>query len=95
MRTMRGMIGGMPNVFARDLKALYDMPDNAALLDKQTQRILAVDAGGSLVALKAALAEILGDENYARPLPPLMPLIGEGRAKLMASFAQSGFDVAA
>ena len=90
-----GMIGGMPNVFTRDLRALYDAPDNGDLLAKQTTRILAVDAGGSLVALKAALAVTLADENYARPLPPLMPLIGEGRAKLMASFAQSGFDVAA
>jgi 4-hydroxy-tetrahydrodipicolinate synthase len=90
-----GMIGGMPNVFARDLRALYDNPGNADLLAKQTTRILAVDAGGSLVALKAALAVTLADENYARPLPPLMPLVGEGRAKLMASFAQSGFDVAA
>jgi 4-hydroxy-tetrahydrodipicolinate synthase len=90
-----GMIGGMPNVFARDLRALHDNPGNADLLAKQTTRILAVDAGGSLVALKAALAEVLGDENYARPLPPLLPLVGEGRAKLMASFAQSGFDVAA
>lgn len=90
-----GMIGGMPNVFARDLRALYDAPGNAEILAKQTQRILAVDAGGSLVALKAALAQTLGDENYARPLPPLLPLVGEGRAKLMASFAQSGFDAAA
>ena len=90
-----GMIGGMPNVFARDLRALYENPDNADLLAKQTTRILAVDAGGSLTALKGALAQLLGDENYARVLPPLLPLVGEGRAKLMASFAQSGFDAAA
>lgn len=89
-----GMIGGMPNVFARDLRALYDNPRDADLLARQTARILAVDAGGSLVALKGALAQLLGDENYARVQPPLLPLVGEGRAKLMASFAQSGFDVA-
>ncbi len=90
-----GMIGGMPNVFARDLRGLFDNRTRADLLDKQTQRILAVDAHGSLVALKAALAHYLGDESYARVLPPLRPLDAEGRAKLLASFAQSGFDVAA
>jgi 4-hydroxy-tetrahydrodipicolinate synthase len=90
-----GMIGGMPNVFTRDLRALYDEPTRADILAKQSQRIIAVDNHGSLVALKAALAQTLGDENYARTLPPLLPLTGEGRAKLMASFAQSGFDAAA
>lgn len=90
-----GMIGGMPNVFARDLVALYNNPKNADLLAKQTARILAVDKGGSLVALKAALAHYSGDENYARVLPPLQPLEGQGRADLLQSFAQSGFDAAA
>ena len=90
-----GMIGGMPNVFARDLVALYNDPKNADLLAKQTTRILAVDKGGSLVALKAALAEYTGDENYARVLPPLKPLEGQGRAELLATFAQSGFVAAA
>lgn len=90
-----GMIGGMPNVFARDLRVLYDNRTRADLLDKQTQRILAVDTHGSLVALKAALAHYLGDEDYARVLPPLRALDAEGRGKLLASFAQSGFDAAA
>lgn len=90
-----GMIGGMPNVFARDLRNLYDQPGNADLLAKQTTRILAVDAGGSLVALKAALATYRGDENYARVLPPLVSLDNQGRSKLLESFAQTGFDAAA
>ena len=90
-----GMIGGMPNIFARDLVALYNDPKNTELLAKQTTRILAVDKGGSLVALKAALAQYTGDENYARVLPPLKPLEGQGRADLLATFAQSGFDAAA
>ena len=90
-----GMIGGMPNVFARDLVALYNDPKNTDLLAKQTTRILAVDKHGSLVALKAALAEYTGDENYARVLPPLKPLEGQGRADLLATFAQSGFVAAA
>lgn len=90
-----GMIGGMPNLFARDLVALYNDPSNADLLAKQTTRILAVDRHGSLVALKAALAEYAGDENYARVLPPLKALEGRGRAELLATFAQSGFVAAA
>ena len=90
-----GMIGGMPNVFARDLAALYGDRTRADLLDKQTQRIVAVDTHGSLVALKAALAQYLSDENYARVLPPLEALDAEGRGKLLASFAQSGFVAAA
>lgn len=90
-----GMIGGMPNVFARDLRALYDDRANAEILAKQTERILAVDRHGSLVALKAALATYLGDETYARVLPPLMALDGEGRSKLLETFAQTGFDATA
>ena len=90
-----GMIGGMPNVFARDLVALYNDPKNADLLAKQTTRILAVDKGGSLVALKAAMAHYSGDANLARVLPPLRPLEGQGLADLLASFAQSGYSAAA
>lgn len=90
-----GMIGGMPNIFTRDLVALYQDPKNADLLGKQTSRILAVDKGGSLVALKAALAHYRDDESYARVLPPLTPLEGQGREDLLASFAASGFVAAA
>ncbi len=90
-----GMIGGMPNVFARDLRALYDDRTNADILAKQTDRILAVDRHGSLVALKAALAAYLGDEHYARVLPPLLALDDVGRGKLLETFAQTGFDAAA
>jgi len=86
-----GMIGGMPNVFARDLRALFDDRTRTDLLDKQTQRIVAVDTHASLVARKGALAQYRGDEGYARPLPPLRALDADGRAKLVASFAQSGF----
>jgi 4-hydroxy-tetrahydrodipicolinate synthase len=90
-----GMIGGMPNLFARDLRALYDDRTNADILARQTDRILAVDRHGSLVALKAALAQYLGDENYARVLPPLKALDAGGRGKLLETFAQTGFDAAA
>lgn len=86
-----GLIGGLPNVFARDLRALFENPADANLLARQTERILAVDRHGSLVALKAALAHYLGDEAFARALPPLRTLDEADRAALLASFAQSGF----
>jgi 4-hydroxy-tetrahydrodipicolinate synthase len=86
-----GLIGGLPNLFACDLKALYDDPQNAALLDKQAARIAAVDAYGSLVALKAALAHYTGDEAFARTMPPLLPLDAGDRARLVAGFEETGF----
>lgn len=90
-----GMIGGMPNVFARDLRALYDSPDDARILDAQSQRIAAVDAHGSLVALKAALAHYRGDDNYARAVPPLLALDAAQRASLISLFDKSGYSAAA
>jgi 4-hydroxy-tetrahydrodipicolinate synthase len=90
-----GMIGGMPNLFAEDLVALCRAPGRADLLAKQTARIAAVDAAGSLVALKAALAHYRGDEAYARTLPPLAPLSPAERGALVASLGRSGFDAAA
>jgi 4-hydroxy-tetrahydrodipicolinate synthase len=85
-----GMIGGLPNLFASDLKALYDNPRNREILDKQTRRIVAVDEHGSLVALKAGLAHYGGDEDLARPLPPLQALDAKQRASLIASFEKAG-----
>ena len=89
-----GMIGGLPNIFARDLRALYENPADAGRIAAQTERILAVDRFGSLVALKAALAHYYADEEMARPLPPLEPIGPKDRAALLAAFAQSGFDAA-
>lgn len=90
-----GMIGGMPNLFARDLVSLYENNRDAATLEKQTRRILAVDRFGSLVALKAALAHYAGDEALARPLPPLAAVVGEARAALLQIFDETGFRAAA
>lgn len=86
-----GMIGGLPNLFARDLKALYDSPDDAALLEGQTRRILAVDAHGSLVGLKGALAHYQNDENLARAFPPLLALNAAERASLVNIFDSTGY----
>lgn len=90
-----GMIGGMPNLFARDLVSLYRDTGNTGLLAKQTERILAVDKFGSLVALKAGLAHYIGDENLARALPPLMAVVGAERAALTRIFDHTGFKTAA
>lgn len=90
-----GIIGGMPNVFASDLKALYDDPDDVGLLEKQSRRIEAVDAHGSLVALKAAVAHYEGDESIAVATPPLLALSRDERAILIALFAQTGYRAAA
>lgn len=86
-----GMIGGMPNVFAPDLVALYDNPRNAELLEKQTRRILAVDRHGSLVALKAALAHYERDDELARVVPPLLSLDQAGRSSLVRIFDETGY----
>lgn len=86
-----GMIGGMPNVFASELKALFDNPNDAAILNKQARRIEAVDTHGSLVALKAALAHYRNDENLATAMPPLLALSREERAMLVELIEQTGY----
>jgi 4-hydroxy-tetrahydrodipicolinate synthase len=90
-----GMIGGMPNIFASDLRALYNDPDDLGLLEKQSRRIEAVDAHGSLVALKAAVAHYENDESIAVATPPLLALSREERAILIALIEQTGYRTAA
>nr|WP_234902586.1 dihydrodipicolinate synthase family protein [Agrobacterium larrymoorei] len=90
-----GMIGGMPNLFARDLKALYDNPEDGMLLEKQARRIEAVDAHGALVGIKAALAHYRGDENLANTMPPLVALGQSDRARLIELLEQTGYRAAA
>lgn len=90
-----GMIGGMPNLFARDLKALYDNPYDGSLLERQARRIEAVDAHGALVGIKAALAHYRGNENLANAMPPLLALGQSDRAKLIELLEQTGYRAAA
>jgi len=90
-----GMIGGMPNLFARDLVALYGNPASKELLEKQTRRIEAVDAHGSLVALKAGLAHYRDDESLARAMPPLLALGRQDRVMLIELFERTGYRAAA
>lgn len=89
-----GMIGGMPNMCASDLVALYNAPNGPQAADivyKQTRRILAVDTNGSLVAIKALLADLV-DEAFGAVVPPLVSLDGERKRALKAEFAATGFD---
>ncbi len=90
-----GMIGGMPNLFARDLKALYDNPEDDAALERQARRIEAVDAHGALVGIKAALAHYRGDEYLANTMPPLLSAGPRDRAKLIELLEQTGYRAAA
>ncbi|MCP8885136.1 dihydrodipicolinate synthase family protein [Devosia sp. XJ19-1] len=80
-----GMIGGMPNVFSKDLRQLYEAPgadSSNALKANAATRIEAVDGNGALLALKATLAAIYDDAEWSRAMPPLMELAPE-RAKLV------------
>lgn len=89
-----GMIGGMPNLFARDLRLLYDNPEDLQTLEKQSCRIKAVDAHGGLVAIKAALAHYRGEESLANAMPPLLALDQKDRAMLIELFKQTGYRAA-
>lgn len=89
-----GMIGGIPNLFARDLVALYRAPEGAEaerLLARQAKRIAAIDGNGALRALKETLAEMTGDAAWRRLLPPLEPLSDAERRRLFAALEETGF----
>lgn len=89
-----GMIGGMPNIFARDLVALFAAPtgpDSEGLLSRQALRIEAVEAMGSLLALKSAVAYYQHDNEFARALPPLLTLNSTQQSALIAAFERSGY----
>lgn len=93
-----GMIGGMPNIFARELCALCAAPTGPKadeLLRQQGLRIEAVDSSGSLLALKSAVAYYQNDSEFARALPPLIALNETQQAALIAAFEQSGYVAAA
>lgn len=90
-----GMIGGMPNLFARDLRALYDNPEDLSILEKQSRRIEAVDAHGALVGIKAALAHYQDDEILGNAMPPLLALDRRARAMLIELVDQTGYRAAA
>ncbi len=92
-----GIIGGMPNLFARDLRVLVLEPTSEAgraALARSAARIEAIDGNGGLAAIKALLARYAGDPEMARVLPPLRspaPGVVDEVARLVAA---TGFDYA-
>ena len=69
-----GMIGGLPNLFARDLVALYRTREGAEatrLAALAAERIEVIDSAGGLLALKAGLADKNTDPAWRRAMPPL------------------------
>lgn len=89
-----GLIGGMPNIFARDLVALFISPtgpDAEGLSAAAKARIEAVGANGDLVALKGMLAHYRNDPEWRRVLPPLLPLSAEAQGVVEWVFASSGY----
>lgn len=69
-----GLIGGMPNLYAKDIVALYHGGDTEAgrtLAATATRRISDIDAQGGLVALKSTLATRLGDPEWSRMTAPI------------------------
>ena len=91
-----GMIGGMPNLFASDLRQLYQSPDAASsegLKANAATRIEAVDGNGALLALKATLAALYGDAEWARAMPPLMAISPEQAELVFDAIEGTGFAV--
>lgn len=89
-----GLIGGLPNLFAPSSVAYYAAPrgDGAARLVEQTaERIRLVVEYGDLIALKGALAHYLGDPEWRRSMPPLMPLPTERVAAFAEAIAATGY----
>lgn len=89
-----GMIGGMPNVVARDLCAFLDDPRGRASASAKVAaalRIQAVDQFGGIAALKGLVAAITGDTVWARPMPPLTAIDGQAMERLQRAFVDTGF----
>ena len=69
-----GMIGGLPNLYARDLVALFETREGeeaARLAALAAERIAHIDATGGLLALKSGVADRNADPEWRRAMPPL------------------------
>ncbi len=89
-----GMIGGLPNIVAKDLSAIYRDPngtETAVLRERAAVRIEAVDDLGGIAALKAIKARVLGDPAWMATRPPLQPLDATRTEELLGRFARSEF----
>ncbi|WP_201776024.1 dihydrodipicolinate synthase family protein [Devosia geojensis] len=93
-----GMIGGMPNIVARELVGRAGSQtalNEAAAVDRAARRIEAVEACGGVVALKALKARMADDPAWRRPMPPLLPIDPAAEARLISAFEATRFDFAA
>jgi len=89
-----GMIGGLPNIVARDLCTIYGDPTGpgtAQLRERAALRIQAVDDFSGIPALKAIKARIIGDPAWRVTLPPLRALDSATTAELLGRFERSEF----
>lgn len=69
-----GMIGGLPNLYARDLVALLNSrepKETARLAALAAERIAYIDDNGGLLALKSELADRTNDLEWLRAMAPL------------------------
>lgn len=69
-----GLIGGMPNLYAKDIVALYHAGESTkgdALAKMAAERISTIDANGGLLALKQTLAEQTSDPAWQHAAPPV------------------------
>ncbi|KZM48482.1 dihydrodipicolinate synthase family protein [Labrenzia sp. OB1] len=89
-----GLIGGMPNVFARELRETLEAPTaagTAQLRDDANRRIATVADNGDMLAIKAILAAIYDDPQWARAIPPLTGLNDIQKTRLFRELAVTGF----
>ena len=90
-----GLIGGLPNLFARSSVAFYGAPNGegaAELMKIARERIETVVANEDLVALKGALAHYRRDPAWLRTMPPLLPLPDTRIAEVQRAFAATGYE---
>lgn len=84
-----GLIGGMPNLFAKDIVTYFRAPhgpDAPRLIQLANARIDVVDSGEGLAALKAMMAVRHDDPTWRRVMPPLEPLSGDAIERVVQAF---------
>lgn len=93
-----GMIGGLPNIVARDLGRIFADPlgaGTATLRERAAVRIAAIDDLGGISALKAIKAAVTGDPAWMVTLPPLRALDEAATAELLGRFVRTEFPLPA
>lgn len=92
-----GIIGGLPNVNARGLRAVFDAPPGPArdaLAARANALLDVVVRYGGPMPIKALVARLHGDPAWLRGFAPLEPQPEAERAALLADFGAAGFDFA-